>query len=42
MNTDDSITEGIGRGVAQELTKLGAKVWGVSRTKANLDSLKVI
>merc|ERR1711915_584328 len=31
---------GIGRGVAQELTKLGARVWGVSRTKANLDSLK--
>merc|ERR1719378_215335 len=30
----------IGRGVAQELIKLGAKVWGVSRTKANLDSLK--
>jgi len=32
---------GIGRGVAKELVNLGAEVWGVSRTKANLDSLQV-
>ena len=32
---------GIGRGVAKELVRLGADVWGASRTKANLDSLQV-
>jgi len=30
---------GIGRGLAIQLVELGAEVWGVSRTKANLDSL---
>ena len=32
---------GIGRGLAIQLVELGAEVWGVSRTKANLDSLLV-
>ena len=27
--------------MAKELVKLGAEVWGVSKTKANLDSLQV-
>eukprot|EP00092_Neocalanus_flemingeri_P032384 GFUD01035209.1.p1 GENE.GFUD01035209.1~~GFUD01035209.1.p1 ORF type:complete len:245 (-),score=77.03 GFUD01035209.1:73-807(-) len=31
---------GIGRGVAKQLVQLGAEVWGVSRTKANLESLQ--
>ena len=33
---------GIGRGLAIQLAQRGAQVWGVSKTKANLDSLKVI
>ena len=32
---------GIGRGLAIQLAQRGAQVWGVSKTKANLDSLKV-
>ena len=32
---------GIGRGLAKQLTDLGAEVWGVSRTKENLQSLAV-
>ena len=32
---------GIGRGLAKQLTDLGAEVWGVSRTKQNLQSLAV-
>ena len=32
---------GIGRGLAKQLTELGAEVWGVSRTKENLQSLAV-
>ena len=32
---------GIGRGLAKQLTELGAEVWGVSRTKQNLQSLAV-
>ena len=31
---------GIGRGLAKQLTELGAEVWGVSRTKENLQSLQ--
>ena len=33
--------QGIGQGVAKELVKVVAEVWGVSRTKANLDSLQL-
>ena len=32
---------GIGRGLAKQLTDLGAEVWGVSRTLENLKSLTV-
>ena len=32
---------GIGRGLAKQLTDLGAEVWGVSRTLENLQSLTV-
>ena len=32
---------GIGRGLAKQLTELGAEVWGVSRTRENLQSLAV-
>ena len=32
---------GIGRGLARQLTDLGAEVWGVSRTRENLQSLAV-
>ena len=32
---------GIGRGLAKQLTELGAEVWGVSRTKQSLQSLAV-
>ena len=31
---------GIVRGLARQLTDLGAEVWGVSRTKENLQSLQ--
>jgi len=31
---------GIGRGLTKSLLEMGAEVWAVSRTKANLESLK--
>ena len=36
------VGSGIGRALAIELAQSGAEVWGVSRTKSNLDSLSVI
>ena len=35
------VGSGIGRALAIELAQSGAEVWGVSRTKSNLDSLSV-
>ena len=35
------VGSGIGRALALELANSGAEVWGVSRTKSNLDSLTV-
>ena len=35
------VGSGIGRSLAIELAQSGAEVWGVSRTKSNLDSLSV-
>ena len=35
------VGSGIGRALAIELAKFGADVWGVSKTKSNLDSLSV-
>ena len=35
------VGSGIGRALAIELAQSGAEVWGVSRTKSNLNSLSV-
>ena len=35
------VGSGIGRSLAIQLSNMGAEVWGVSKTKANLDSLAV-
>ena len=35
------VGSGIGRALAIELANFGADVWGVSKTKSNLDSLSV-
>ena len=35
------VGSGIGRSLAIQLYNMGAEVWGVSKTKANLDSLAV-
>ena len=35
------VGSGIGRSLAIQLSSMGAEVWGVSKTKANLDSLTV-
>lgn len=34
------VGQGIGRSLAIKLVKEGAEVWGVSKTQANLDTLK--
>ena len=35
------VGSGIGRSLAIELSKMGAEVWGVSKTKEKLESLAV-
>ena len=35
------VGSGIGRSLAIELSKMGAEVWGVSKTKGKLESLAV-